>query len=80
MDTSQFYDGYVDYHARSGINDRIYSLYKHIIKLGLRSRDNVLEIGCGIGTLTFLLTKKIKKGRIEALIPCLNQLSLRKKK
>jgi len=34
--------------------------------MGLHTNSTVLEIGCGIGTLTFLLTRKVKTGRIEA--------------
>lgn len=35
-------------------------------KMGLQNNSTVLEIGCGIGTLTYLLTQKVKTGRIEA--------------
>jgi cyclopropane fatty-acyl-phospholipid synthase-like methyltransferase len=34
--------------------------------MGLHTNSSVLEIGCGIGTLTYLLTRKVKAGRIEA--------------
>lgn len=63
----EFYDNFVTEQIESGINDRIYALYKKILKLGLRSRSNVIELGCGVGAMTFLLAKRIKKGRIEAV-------------
>lgn len=63
----RFYDEYITRQIASGINDRIFSLYKRIKKLGLTSKTNVLEIGCGIGLLTYLLSLKIKKGKIEAI-------------
>lgn len=67
MGAPEFYDDYLSYQISSGINDRIYHLYQRLCKIGLNTNDNVLEIGCGIGTLTYLLAKKIKTGRIEAL-------------
>jgi SAM-dependent methyltransferase len=34
---------------------------------GLNSGSKVLELGCGIGTLTFLISKIVKKGQIESV-------------
>lgn len=65
---SSFYDNYIDYQVQSGINDRILGLYKRTKKIGITGKK-ILEIGCGIGALTFLLSKKIGKGKIEAFDP-----------
>lgn len=62
-----FYDEYIEEQRNSGINDRIYGLYRRMLKQGLNSNSNVLELGCGIGVMTFLLSKTIKKGQIEAV-------------
>jgi trans-aconitate 2-methyltransferase len=62
-----FYDEFTTTYLKSGINDRVYGLYNRLKKLGLKSSSNVLELGCGIGTLTFLLSKIVKKGHIEAI-------------
>jgi trans-aconitate 2-methyltransferase len=67
MSSAEFYDDFIKYQVKSGINDRIYQLYKRLCKLGISSNTNILEIGCGIGTLTYLLSRKIKQGRIEAV-------------
>ena len=68
MDTTQdFYDHFIPYQKKSGINERIYSLYKRLDKLGINSHSNILEIGCGIGSLTYLLSRKVKHGKIEAV-------------
>jgi cyclopropane fatty-acyl-phospholipid synthase-like methyltransferase len=67
MGTSEFYDHFISYQIKTGINDRIYGLYKRLLKVGLPSDSNVLEIGCGIGSLTSLLARKIKKGTITSL-------------
>jgi len=67
MSSASFYDNYLKQQALSGINDRIYLLYKRALQHGLNTNSNVLEIGCGIGTLTYLLAQKVKQGRIEAM-------------
>jgi trans-aconitate 2-methyltransferase len=67
MGSSAYYDNFISYQIKSGINDRIYGLYKRLCGLGISTNDTVLEIGCGIGTLTYLLSRKIKKGEIEAV-------------
>ena len=63
----EFYDNFVDAQQNTGINDRIYGLYNRLIKLGLKSDSNVLELGCGIGVMTYLLSQTVKKGWIEAV-------------
>lgn len=62
-----YYDPLLTTYLESGINDRIYHLYKRLLGLGLNPGSNVLELGSGIGTLTFLLSKFIKEGKIEAV-------------
>ena len=57
MSAANFYDEFLASQIRSGINDRIYHLYKKVLRLGLKTDENILEIGCGIGTLTFLLSR-----------------------
>jgi SAM-dependent methyltransferase len=64
---ADFYDEFVATQLESGINDRIYHLYKKLLSLGLKPDSNLLELGSGIGTLTFLLAKYVKKGKIEAV-------------
>jgi trans-aconitate 2-methyltransferase len=62
-----YYDPLLATYLESGINDRIYDLYKRLLGLGLKPGSNVLELGSGIGTLTFLLSKYVKDGKIEAV-------------
>lgn len=64
--SSSFYDNFIHYQVQSGINDRIYGLYQRTKKIGIANK-NILEIGCGIGALTYLLSKKIEAGKIEAI-------------
>jgi trans-aconitate 2-methyltransferase len=65
--TIEFYDDYIKEQLTSGINDRIQYLYKKLLQLGLRKNSNVLELGSGIGTLTYLLSKVVKTGNVEAV-------------
>jgi trans-aconitate 2-methyltransferase len=64
---AEFYDNFVSSQEATGVNDRIYSLYKRMKKYGLNKHSNVLELGSGIGAMTYLLSKVVKKGKIEAV-------------
>lgn len=63
----EYYDDFIAKQLDSGINDRIYKLYQTLSKFGIKSNSNVLELGSGIGTMTFLLSKHVTKGKIEAV-------------
>ncbi len=66
MSSSEYYDNFINYQVETGINDRIYGLYRKLCKTGLNADYDILEIGCGIGSLTYLLSRKVKRGTIEA--------------
>lgn len=63
---SEFYDEYVQRQLKIGANERLISLYKRLLGLGLSSHSKVLELGCGVGIFTKILSKKISTGLIEA--------------
>lgn len=62
----EFYDQYVQRQVKMGINHRHISIVQLLEKFGLQSTDEVLEIGCGVGTVTGLIAAHVKKGRIVA--------------
>lgn len=66
-DPSTFYDDFIGEQSRKGVNDRIYALYTKSLAHGLTPNARVLELGCGIGTLTYLLSKHITHGYVEAM-------------
>lgn len=63
----EFYNEYVEHQQDVGINERIFEMYRRLKKRGLHSGSNILELGCGIGTLTYLLAKTVKSGQIESV-------------
>ncbi|HYK47512.1 MAG TPA: class I SAM-dependent methyltransferase [Parafilimonas sp.] len=62
-----FYDAFVEEQSRSGINDRLYFLYKRMLQFGLKKDSRVLELGCGIGAMTYLFSKTVTAGCVEAV-------------
>ncbi len=63
-----FYDEYVDRQVMAGINDRHKSILNWMKRFGFRETDDVLEIGCGVGTLTELICKSLgPEGTITAV-------------
>jgi trans-aconitate 2-methyltransferase len=62
-----FYDDFSKNQLKTGITIRHYSILNKLKKAGLRKDHVVLEIGCGIGTLTGLLGKFVSNGKVTAL-------------
>jgi len=62
-----FYDDFVEEQSKSGINDRLYFLYKRTLQFGLKKNSRVLELGCGIGAMTYLLSRTVTTGSIDAV-------------
>ncbi len=63
-----FYNHFANQQIQVGQNERHHSIINYLIKSGLQKHHQVLEIGCGIGTLTDLISKYLNKtGHITAL-------------
>jgi len=57
-DSKEYYDNtFLERQIRTGVNKRHLSIFKYAVSLGLKPNHSVLEIGCGIGTLSSLLMK-----------------------
>jgi|SRR4249919_472818 len=68
MDVRGFYDEFAGRQTAVGVNDRHRAILGWLEQLGLRPGDRVLEIGCGVGTLTQLLAKALgPKGSLVAI-------------
>ena len=64
----EFYDGHAkEIQQHVGVNIRHRSIMQRLRRAGLHKDHRVLEIGCGIGTLTSLLAKYVSVGTIHAV-------------
>jgi trans-aconitate 2-methyltransferase len=61
-EVENYYNQYVDHQKKIGVSNRHRIIFKSLKKLGLRTDSNVLEVGCGIGTVSSLIIKNITKG------------------
>lgn len=58
---------YNNFSKRQGLNKRHFNILRLLINSGLKTHHDILEIGCGIGTLTQLLGSHLKNGTIIAI-------------
>jgi trans-aconitate 2-methyltransferase len=58
-DVGGFYDDYVERQLAVGVNDRHRAILRWLRRFGLRAGHRVLEIGCGVGTVTQLIAKEL---------------------
>lgn len=61
-DSQRFYDDYVGRQVAVGENARHHAILAFLRRSGMRPSDRVLEIGCGVGTLTRLLATALDAG------------------
>ncbi|MCC5938714.1 MAG: methyltransferase domain-containing protein [Lunatimonas sp.] len=64
---AKFYDEFADLQLQIGVNSRHLSIVKKVLDAGLKPDHRVLEVGCGIGTVSHLLAKKVPKGSVLAV-------------
>lgn len=63
---SEYYDGYASRQIEANVTRRHNHIMKGLVRFGLKSDHKVLEIGCGIGTLTGLLADYLNNGILLA--------------
>jgi len=64
--TKKWYNDFASTQIKTSINLRHYNIINYLYKEGLNRKSKVLEIGCGIGTLTKLIAKSCPNGNITA--------------
>ena len=62
-----YYDTFKEHQKQLGINIRHRTIFKNLKSAGLKPNSNVLEIGCGIGTVSNLILKFITEGSFVGL-------------
>ena len=62
-----FYDKFADKQAKTGINSRHLSILEKVKIAGLKDHQRILEVGCGIGTVSHLLATQVPKGEVLAV-------------
>jgi 2-polyprenyl-3-methyl-5-hydroxy-6-metoxy-1,4-benzoquinol methylase len=63
----EFYNDFVNRQLKSGIYSRHRHILKKLLQLNLCNAKNVFEIGCGIGTVSGLILKHLRKGTLLAI-------------
>jgi trans-aconitate 2-methyltransferase len=63
-EVSSWYNTYSKRQLKTGVNLRHFTIINELIRNGLKSNSSVLEIGCGVGTLTGLMLRYITRGSI----------------
>ncbi len=66
-DVEKYYDEFSTHQLSIDINARHRSIAQRALVHGLKSNSKVLEIGCGIGTVTQLIAEKLRDGKITAI-------------
>jgi trans-aconitate 2-methyltransferase len=64
----EFYDNFSSRQSWAGINNRHLSIQFHLEKAGLKKNHKVLEVGCGIGTVSHLILRTLSgNGTLHAI-------------
>lgn len=62
-----YYDQFSEKQEKTGINSRHLSILDKVMSAGLKAHHRVLEVGCGIGTVSSLIAGQVKKGEVLAV-------------
>lgn len=62
-----FYDQFAEKQEKTGINSRHLSILDKVKLAGLQANHKILEVGCGIGTVSHLLATQVPKGKVLAV-------------
>jgi len=66
IDAKSWYNQFASKQVKTGQNLRHFTILNKCVSYGLKKNSNVLEIGCGVGTLTSLLADYLSSGSIVA--------------
>lgn len=66
-EVAKYYDNFKHHQKKLGINIRHRTIFSNLKKAGLRPDSRVLEIGCGIGTVSNLILGHITSGKFTGV-------------
>lgn len=78
-EVEKFYNTFKEHQNKLGVNIRHRTIFKNLKKQGLKTDSHVLEIGCGIGTVSSLILKYIVKGKFVGVDISTESILLAKK-
>jgi len=79
QEVEAFYDTYTDKQKKIGVNIRHRTILKNLKSIGLKPDSKVLEVGCGIGTVSGLIIKNIPNGAFTGVDISPESIGLAKK-
>jgi trans-aconitate 2-methyltransferase len=62
-----FYNSFKEHQKKLGINIRHRTIFRNLKKAGLKPSSTVLEVGCGIGTVSSLILSYLKTGKFAGV-------------
>lgn len=62
-----FYNTYKEKQQKIGVNIRHRTILKNLKAIGLKPNSKVIEVGCGIGTVSGLIIKNIPQGKFTGV-------------
>lgn len=74
-----FYNTFKDHQKKLGVNIRHRTIFKNLKEAGLNLNSKVIEIGCGIGTVSGLILKYISQGSFVGVDISYESIELAKK-
>lgn len=66
-EVAKYYDNFKHHQKKLGINIRHRTIFSNLKKAGLQHDSKVLEIGCGIGTVSNLILRYITSGKFTGV-------------
>ena len=76
---AEYYDSFKSHQLKLGIHVRHRTIFKNLKKNGLQSNSKVLEIGCGIGTVSKLILRHIIHGKFVGVDISAESIEIAKK-
>lgn len=61
-EVEDYYNQFKEHQKKLGVNIRHRTIFKNLKSLGLQAHHHVIEIGCGIGTVSSLILKEVTSG------------------